>query len=210
MAGHERIAEMAESEGWGCIGQSAGRLERAGEGAGHGGVTEGVEGVERFVVGIAGEGGGGILEGRAGCGRFAAEVRELAEFPGGNAVEGGDLGGERAERGGLDILLVGLFFKVRVVVLQRAVILAKLVEVGGLDEHAGVGTRKACDGEETYGRRGDEDVGVMQRDGNAVERAVGLAADEKDVKALFRVLAARAQTDPVRSGEFLEWTNGDW
>ena len=85
-----------------------------------------------------------------------------------------------------------LLFEVGVVFLQRVVIVTELIEASRFDEHAGVGAGETGDGKEPDDGRSNEDVGVMQRDGNLVEVAVGVATDEKNVEAFFR-----NQTDAV-------------
>ena len=107
------------------------------------------------------------------------------DLAGGEAIEGGDLGGERAERGGLDVFLAGLLLKAGVVFLERVMILTELVEARSLDEHPRVGTGEAGDGEHADSGRGYEDVDVAQGQGHLVDGSVLIPADEEDVKASF-------------------------
>jgi len=96
VTGHERVGHAADGGG---AGQDAGGV------TGHGGGAEGVEGVDRFVVGVVVEGGGRVLErGRAGRKDYVLDVAlatggdvDVADLPGGEAVQGGDLSCEGAE-----------------------------------------------------------------------------------------------------------------
>ncbi len=107
------------------------------------------------------------------------------QLAGGEAVDGGDFSCERAERGDFNVLLVGLLFEVSVVLLERVVILAKLVETGGLDEHPRVGSGEAGDGKHADSGGGHEDVSVMKRDRNLVQVPIFVATYEHDVVAFL-------------------------
>jgi hypothetical protein len=76
-------------------------------------------------------------------------------------------------------------------------ILAELVEAGGLDEHAGVGAGHARDGEHTDDGSGHEDVGVGHRNGNLAQVSVLLAADEDDVEAPLGRSDLSCQEEPL-------------
>ena len=119
----------------------------------------------------------GLIAGDAGHGN--------GELAGGEAVDGGDFAGQRAERGDLDVLLVGGLLEVSVVLLERVVVGAQLVEAGGLDEHPGVGAGETGDGEHADHGGGHEGVGVLQRNGNLVQVSFAVAAHNHDVVALF-------------------------
>ena len=88
-----------------------------------------------------------------------------------------------------------------VVALQVVAVAAKLVETGGLDEHAGVGAREPRDGEGSDDRGGYEDVGVMKRDGKLAHGTGLIPADQDDVIPLLQMKAFRDQTP--KSGSWI-------
>ena len=105
------------------------------------------------------------------------------------AVQRGDFACKRTQRSGLDVLLVRGLLEVCVVLLQRVVILPKLVEAGGLDQHPRVRPSQAGDSKHADRRRGYKKVRIVKRDRNLVQVAVFVAADEHDVVALFKLQA---------------------
>ena len=54
------------------------------------------------------------------------------------AVERRDLARQRAQRSRLNVLLMRCLLEVRVVLLERVVVLPELVEAGSLDQHSRV------------------------------------------------------------------------
>ena len=155
--------------------------------------AQGVEGVEGLVVALVARccGVGESFGCRQrSCGLRGWMAGELAhgdgELAGGEAVDGGDFAGERAERGDFNVLLVGLLLEVRVVFLERVVILAQLIETGGLDEHPRVGSGEAGDGEHADSGGSHEDVSVMKRDWNLVQVPIFVATYEHDVVAFLK------------------------
>ena len=99
------------------------------------------------------------------------------------AVEGRDLAGERSERGGLDILFVGDDLKLVVIRAQGFALGAQLIEAGGLEQHARIGTSEPGDGEGADDSSCDENARIVERDGDLPERSVLLARDKDDVIA---------------------------
>src|ERR1700759_5725017 len=97
------------------------------------------------------------------------------------AVERGDFTGERAERGYLHILLLRHLLHVQVVVAEGLLLGADLIVVGGLEQHASVGAGHAGDGEESHDGGCDEDVGVVQGNGDLAKAAVVLTSYKDDV-----------------------------
>ena len=184
---------------WPKLGETA---RGAGEVAVHGGIAQGVKGVDGLVVGLVGEAGGAAVERRVDRSCFAAQAGQ-GELAGGETVKRGDLAGERAERRGLHVALMHLLFQVRVILLQVLVVAAQLVEARGLDEHARVGAGKTGDRKQADGRGGEEDPCVTERNRNLLQGSVFLAADEQDVIALLRdqtgTFGERSRLRDVRS-----------
>ena len=173
-------------------------VDGVGHGAAHRRVAQAVEGVERLVVAVVGEAGGRIGDQRAlhshGPGRFARRhqphvAHGHGEFARRQAIERRDLGRQRAQRRRLHVLLVRLLLQVRVVLLQRGVVVAQLVEARRLDQHAGVrpgqpGNRKRPDNCCRY-----KDIGIVQRNRNLAQAATLIAADKDNVITFFQAEA---------------------
>ena len=113
-------------------------------------------------------------------------TRQLARR---QTVECGDLARQRAQRSRLDVLLMRGLLEVRVVLLQRVVVLPKLVEAGGLDQHSRVRAGQSGDGKHADGRGGYEKISIVKGDRNLIQVAVFVAADEHDVVTLFKLQA---------------------
>lgn len=193
-----------------CTGGAEGG-ERPGDGTAHRRGAESVKGIDRFVVGVVREAVPGIDQ-RRGCDRFRnargaagrAAMRLVAEFAHGNgqlargeAVQGRHFGGQGAKRSSLHILLLRCLLEVRVVLLEGVVVLAELVEAGGLDQHPGVRPCQAGNGEHTDCCGGYTEVSVVQRNRDLIQATVFVAADKHDVVTLFQlqsVILARKLT----------------
>ena len=125
-----------------------------------------------------------------------------AEFAGCEAVNGRDLCGERAEGGGLNVLLVFLLLQVGVVALEIISVVAKLVEARGLDQHPGVGAREAGHRKGSDDGCRYEDVGVVQGNRHFPHGSCFVPADKDDVIPLLQMKPLRDQNASTR---VLDW-----
>ena len=78
---------------------------------------------------------------------------------------------------------MGDLLQLRVVALDLVLFGAQIVEALDLPQHAGVGAGHAGDGEHADESTGEEDVEVVNGDGNLAELPLGIACDKKDVPA---------------------------
>ena len=111
------------------------------------------------------------------------------EFVRRQAIQGGDLARQGAEGSRLDVFFVGGFLQVRVVLLERVVVLAKLIEAGCLDQHARVRACQSGDGKHADGCGCYENIGIVKGNRNLIQVALSVAADEHDVVLLFMLQA---------------------
>jgi hypothetical protein len=82
-----------------------------------------------------------------------------------------------------------LLLEVRIVLLERVVVLPELVEPGGFDQHPRVRAGQSGDREHADSGSSNEKIGVVEGYRNLVQVAVFVAADEHDVVTLFQLQA---------------------
>ena len=102
-------------------------------------------------------------------------------------VERRNFPGDRAQRGDLNIALLGHLLQARIVVFKLIFFRAQLVITGNLEEHSGVGTCDAGKAEESDGGPDYEYVQIMNGDGDLTQLAVVPAGHKKDVKAFAQI-----------------------
>ncbi len=106
---------------------------------------------------------------------------QQCQLAGGQPVDGGDFGCQGAQAGGLNVLLVRLLFKVRVVVAGHRELSAHVIDGLCLGQHARIGSRQTGDREQARNRRRHENVGVAHGDRDSIDRAVLSSRDVDNV-----------------------------
>src|SRR5882672_1929695 len=90
---------------------------------------------------------------------------------------------QRSQGSDLDVPFLRNLLEPRIAVLQFFSLRAELIKAGNLVQHPGIGTGDASKPGDTDRRPGDNDIQVMNGDGNLAQLAVFVARHEKYVKA---------------------------
>src|SRR5271169_4781203 len=79
--------------------------------------------------------------------------------------------------------------EVRVVLLERVVVLPELIKAGSLDQHSRIRPGQPRDGKHADGSGRYKNMCISKGDGDLIQVAVFVAADEHDVITLFKLQA---------------------
>ena len=101
-------------------------------------------------------------------------------------IERGNFAGDRAQRCHLQVALFGDLFQAGVIVLELIFLGPQLVKLGHLQQHAGIRAGNSGQAEESDGGADDENVEVMDGNGDLAQLPVVPAGHEKDVEPFLQ------------------------